>query len=242
MAAPVLPALTIADARPSRTASAARTMEASFFRRTPCMASSAMSMTSVAAHTSRSPGSSMASGCPTSTTGTPNRSAASRAPATISAGPLSPPITSTAMGSLTSSTRSPQGGCGLLVNLDGLAAAVPAAVGADHVGQLGLPALGAHAAGRAAQAPRRRAPAAALGLGRLLLRDSHKPTILLVSGETEHIEGRPPGIGRPPAGSRSRPGSGRRRRSGTVPGSPPGTAGPAGGRGPAPPGPAAPGR
>ena len=34
MAAPVLPALTMAEARPSRTASAARTTDASFLRRT----------------------------------------------------------------------------------------------------------------------------------------------------------------------------------------------------------------
>ncbi len=44
--APVLPALTIALALPSRTASAARTSELSFLRRTPCAGSSCISMTS----------------------------------------------------------------------------------------------------------------------------------------------------------------------------------------------------
>jgi len=100
MTAPVLPALTMAAALPSRTASAARTIDASFLRRTPCKGSSPMSMTSVAGQTSRPPASGMASAWPMSTTGTPRRSAASRAPATISPGPLSPPMTSTAMGSM----------------------------------------------------------------------------------------------------------------------------------------------
>jgi len=46
MVAPVLPALTMADARPSRTASAARTSEESFMRRTLEPASASMAMTS----------------------------------------------------------------------------------------------------------------------------------------------------------------------------------------------------
>ena len=46
--APVLPALTIAEALPSRTASAARTSDESFFRRTPCAPSSSIAMISAA--------------------------------------------------------------------------------------------------------------------------------------------------------------------------------------------------
>ncbi len=100
MVAPVLPAATMADALPSRTASAARTSEESFLRRTPCAGSSSMAMTSDAAMTSSPPVSPTSSGRPTSTTGMPSSSAAWRAPATISPGALSPPIASTAMGSI----------------------------------------------------------------------------------------------------------------------------------------------
>ncbi len=59
--APVLPAETIAIALPSRTASAARTSDASFLRRTPCAGSSSMPMTSPASMTGRSPTSPMRS-------------------------------------------------------------------------------------------------------------------------------------------------------------------------------------
>ena len=59
--------------RPSRTASAARTSEESFMRRTLAPASSSMAMTSEAAMTSRSPGSPISSGRPTSTTGDTER-------------------------------------------------------------------------------------------------------------------------------------------------------------------------
>jgi hypothetical protein len=52
MAAPVLPALTMAQARPSRTASAQRTMEESLFTRTPRPGSSSMPITSLAARMS----------------------------------------------------------------------------------------------------------------------------------------------------------------------------------------------
>ena len=48
MAAPVLPALTMAQARPSRTASAARTRDESFLIRTARPGSSCISMTSPA--------------------------------------------------------------------------------------------------------------------------------------------------------------------------------------------------
>jgi hypothetical protein len=51
--APVLPALTMAEALPSRTSSAARTKEESFLRRTPPAGSSSMAMTSVQATSGR---------------------------------------------------------------------------------------------------------------------------------------------------------------------------------------------
>ena len=59
--APVLPALTMAAALPSRTASAARTSEESFLRRTPWAGSSRMPMTSDAGMISSPPVSPMAS-------------------------------------------------------------------------------------------------------------------------------------------------------------------------------------
>ncbi len=76
MAAPVLPALTMAAALPSRTASAARTSEASFFRRTPWPGSSCIPMTSLAGTTSSSEVSPISSGRPTTRTGTPSSSCA----------------------------------------------------------------------------------------------------------------------------------------------------------------------
>ena len=100
MVAPVLPAETIADALPSRTASAARTRVESFLRRTPFAASSCISMTSDATIRSRSPRPSRSSG-PTSTTGMPSAAAAC-APARISLGARSPPIASTAIGNIES--------------------------------------------------------------------------------------------------------------------------------------------
>ena len=68
MVAPVLPADTMAMALPSRTASAARTSEESFFRRTPWAGSSSMPMTSLAGMHGRSPVSPMPPGRPTRTT------------------------------------------------------------------------------------------------------------------------------------------------------------------------------
>ena len=86
--APVLPADTMADALPSRTASAARTSDESFLRRTPWAGSSPMAMTSDASMRGRSampskPARSAAR--PTSTTGMPSATAW-RTPATISPG------------------------------------------------------------------------------------------------------------------------------------------------------------
>jgi hypothetical protein len=85
--APVLPAETIAEARPSRTASAARTRVESFLRRTARPPSSSISMTSLASMTGRSPMSVSSDRFdgPTRTTGVP-AAAAAFAPATIASG------------------------------------------------------------------------------------------------------------------------------------------------------------
>ena len=71
MVAPVLPALTIAEAAPSRTASAARTSDESFIFRTLEPGSASMAMTWEAGNTSRPPVSIRSSGRPTRTTGMP---------------------------------------------------------------------------------------------------------------------------------------------------------------------------
>jgi hypothetical protein len=96
--APVFPAEIIADAFPSRTASAARTSDESFFRRIAWAGSSSIATTSSAGISGRSPRPSRADG-PTSTTGVPS-AAARAAPATISPGASSPPIASTAIGNI----------------------------------------------------------------------------------------------------------------------------------------------
>ena len=151
--APVLPALTIAKARPSRTASAARTSEESFFVRTRLAGSSSIAMTSLAGRISSSPVSPrLPSSGPTRSTGMPSSSAHRRAPATISPGALSPPIASTATGSTGSASSAPGS-----VDLDRLAALVPAAVRTDDVGQLRVAALrdSDSAPARRASRPRR---------------------------------------------------------------------------------------
>ena len=104
--APVLPAEIIALAVPSRTASAARTSVESFLRRTPWAGSSSISMTSLASISGRPPRSTRSprSAGPTSTTGVP-AAAAARAPATIVPGAWSPPMASTAMGSISGVSR-----------------------------------------------------------------------------------------------------------------------------------------
>src|ERR1700728_401326 len=217
--APVLPALTMAEALPSRTSSAERTSDESFLRRTPWAGSSSMAMTSVQATSSRPNVSPTRSGGPTRTTGIPS-SAARRAPATISAGALSPPMASMATG------RSAAAGEGALplglksVDLDGDASRVPATARADHVGGLRLGAVPAHAARRRLQHPVGGLAATALGLRGLLLRDSHRrapdpcvratswrrlgrvgdrpgfPLRAPTSRRAKHIEVSPPGVDR----------------------------------------------
>ncbi len=102
--APVLPAPTIASARPSRTASAARTIDESFFARTAAAGSSSIAMISAASSSSTRAGARpsgrwvrTASAGPTSSTSTSQASTARSAPATIAAGARSPPIASIAI-------------------------------------------------------------------------------------------------------------------------------------------------
>ena len=154
MVAPVLPALTMAEALPSRTSSAARTSDESFLRRTPWAGSSSMAMTSVQATSSRPGGVAHQVGrarparrrCPRRRppgaprprsrpgpgrrpwrrpppAGRPARCAAGRRPAGVKS-----------------------------VDLDGLATLVPPAVGADHVGHLGLRGSGGTRCGPAGSA------------------------------------------------------------------------------------------
>src|ERR1700722_18460300 len=194
MVAPVLPADTMAEALPSRTSSATRTREESFFRRTPPAGSSSMPMTSVQGTNSRPKVSPTRSGGPTSTMPTPCSSEARRAPSTISPGARSPPMASTATGSVASVSglgRSPRRLKS--VDLDRLAAPVPAAAGADHVGSLGRLAVRAHAAGGQVQTPRPSQMAAALGLGLLLLGDGHGGTPTIDSGAGALSDGAGPG-------------------------------------------------
>src|SRR5580704_5413915 len=119
----------------------------------------------------------------------PCSSKARLAPSTISPGALSPPMASTATGRVASVSgvgRSPLRIKS--VDLDRLATLVPAAAGAHDVRCLGRLAVRAHAAGRAAQAPGGSLVAAALGLGLLLLRDSHRGSPTIDSGRAD-----PPG-------------------------------------------------
>src|SRR5579875_1192314 len=223
MVAPVLPALTMAQALPSRTASAARTNDESFLIRTLDAGSSCMSMTWRQASTGRPPVSPIRSGSPTRSTGRPSSSDACRAPATISAGARSPPMASTATCSGVLVSFMPTGSSWLSADVDGLATLVPPAGRAHDVGQLGLVALRADAAGRRAQRPVAGPAAAALGFRRLLLRYGHRqrdflgrersratqkragaadpgslcvPAGLRGPRRPEGVEGGPPGVGR----------------------------------------------
>src|SRR3954451_15021701 len=106
-------------------------------------------------------------------TGRESSSRARTAPATIAAGALSPPMPSTAMGSIDEPAAWEVALSERSVDVDGLAAAVPTAVPAHHVGHLGQPASGAQASGRHVELPGRGPTAPALGLGGLLLGDGH---------------------------------------------------------------------
>src|SRR3954469_13745935 len=188
MAAPVLPALAIASALPSRTSSADTTIDESLRVRTTA-GGSFMPTTSVAGTTSTPltpPGSSgsITSSSPTSRTRTPNSSAASTAPATISPGARSPPIASTATVI----------GTGALLDVDDLAAAVPAAVAADDVWLLHRTAVGARGTGGRGQLPVGGASLTRLRPGGLALRDCHFGCSCLLR-EFEIGERGPPRVG-----------------------------------------------
>ena len=229
IAAPVFPAETMAAALPSRTASAARTRVASFLRRTPPAGSSPMPITSEA-DIRGSPSVSRPSG-PTMTTSIPSSSTARRAPATIAPGASSPPMASTAMGSISWAGS----------DFDGDAVLVPTARGAHHVRELGRPAPRAERAGRLRESPRAGPVAARLRLGSLLLGDSHRlvplvgrprPDVGPEGGATlpatrggRRLSGRlrgwpaarrarPSGDRRPPRRSRTAPRCGQHRTSG----------------------------
>ena len=149
MVAPVLPALTMAEALPSRTASAARTSEESFMVRTLLAGSASMAMTSDAGDDLEAAGVAELVGAADEHDGDAELVARrAMAPATISPGALSPPMASTAMGRRSAVGHRVPAGRGS-VDVDGLAAVVPAAVAAHDVGQLGGAAAGADAAGRA---------------------------------------------------------------------------------------------
>src|SRR4051812_17612337 len=189
MAAPVLPALVIASALPSRTSSAATTTDASLRVRTAaggsCIATSSDACTTSTSLTPAGRSGAIASSMPTSRTRTPSSSAASTAPATISPGARSPPIASTAtvMGN------------GVLLDVDDLAAAVPTAVAAHDVGLLHRAAVGAGGTGGRGQLPVGGAALTRLRPGGLALRDCHRVAPACCRSEVELGEHGPPRVG-----------------------------------------------
>ena len=159
--APVLPAEIIALALPSRTNSALTTSVESFLLRTEDAGSSCMSINSVATCNGSSPMSCKSAG-PTSNTGMPS-AAACLAPATISAGALSPPSASTATGNMVEPSSN------YLANVDSDATLVPTAIAAHCVWHLGGAASWANTARWGAEFPGACHVAAALHLGLFLL-------------------------------------------------------------------------
>ena len=165
------------SARPSRTASAQRTTDASRFERTavagrPC-------------RRPRRPGAPSRPRPDRHGTVRPRRPAARAvravrrgarrhraspplrsAPATIASGAWSPPMASIAIVTAPSFTRS--------LDLDDLAPAVPAAVGADRVGQPGSPAVGAQRVRRRLDGVVRRTPGSGAGPAHLALGDGQR--------------------------------------------------------------------
>src|SRR5436305_794617 len=161
MAAPVLPAVTRACARPSLTSSAQRRIEERRFLRIGVIAGSSMPTTSSAWTISRLPGASlrapdpsrassasMRGRSPTRRMAAPSSAAARTAPSTAERGAWSPPMASTAIGMLGNCPPLPRSDLSRkpLLNLfafDHLPAAVGAAVGAGAVRELHLAAVGA---------------------------------------------------------------------------------------------------
>ena len=174
-------------ALPSRTASAARTSVESFLRRTAWAGSSSMAMTSLAAISGRSPSRRAArSAGPTSTIGTP-AAAAWRAPATISPGARSPPMASTAMGSIEPAEASED----QALTSTATRPLYQPQRGAHGVRLLGVAAAGADAARRGGQLPGAGATATGLRLRLLLLGNGHRALrlgirLLQASGRRVH--------------------------------------------------------
>src|SRR4051794_2205584 len=194
IAAPVFPALIIASASPSRTACAQRTTEASFSRRTAAAGSSSIAMTSRQSTTTVPSGTTpsgtwarISSSRPYRRTSTSSSVAAASAPATISAGALSPPMASiaTVIRSVVIARAS--------VDVDDLATAVGAAVGADAVRKLGGTALRADRLRRQGELHVRRPSRMRLAPRGLALRDGHR---LAPLSDLELGQRGPTGIGR----------------------------------------------
>ncbi len=166
--APVLPAESIALAVPSRTASAARTRVESFLRRTPWAGSSCISMTSLAGISGSPPRSTRSprSSGPTSATGVP-AAAAVLAPATMVSGAWSPPMASTATGSIGE-------GVARQATSTAMRFLYQPQLGHTVCGVFALPHRGQRATGRRAELPRAGATAAGLRLRLLLLRNGHR--------------------------------------------------------------------
>src|SRR5215207_5640426 len=167
MDAPVLPALVIASALPSRTSSALTTIDESLRVRTAaggsCIATISVACTTSTPLTPEGTSGAIVSSMPTSSTRTSSSSAACTAPATISPGARSPPIASTATVM----------GTGVLLDVDDLAAAVRATVATNDVRLLHGAAIGARGAGGRGQLPVGGASLTRLRPGGLALRDCH---------------------------------------------------------------------
>src|SRR5258706_5651716 len=182
MAAPVLPADTMAWHSPSFTSSAATRREESRLRRRACDGASAMPTTCEAWRTvtgrscalSRASSRSMAALSPTSTEAKPNSRQAATAPSTTTAGPKSPPIASTAIFMAPILWHGPaQPGRLFALDRDDFPSLVEPAVRADAVGRRHLAALRAQGS-RGRDHLVVRAPLAAARLGASSLAAMHR--------------------------------------------------------------------
>ena len=178
--APVLPAPTIAAARPSRTASAASTIDDRFLARTAAAGSSSMAITSGASRISTPAGGCPSGRCaastsagPTSRMPTAHASTAFSAPATISAGARSPPIASIAItgGTVRSS----------LLDVEDLPASIPPTVATHHVGKPRRAAVRAQRMRRGRKPHVCRLARAGRRAAHLALRDGHGSQLLVKS-------------------------------------------------------------
>src|SRR3990170_4288269 len=218
MAAPVLPAETRAWHSPSLQSSAATRREESRLRRSACDGGSAMPTTCVAWRTvigrscalRRTISRSTAALSPTSTEASPNSRAAVTAPSTTTAGPKSPPMASTAI----FIGRGAPVRALLALDREDFPPLVEAALGADLVRQLDLPALRAdrargrgHLVVRPALAPARFRMASLWQrhlFGAPLPGSRARPSGLFGQPVGQALERRPPRVGGGRAGARGR--------------------------------------